>query len=495
MDKELAELNANGTWELVDAPDGANIVTSKWVYKIKFGSNGELERFKARLVARGFTQRYGVDFESTFSLVLKISSLRFIVMLAAIWKVKLRQGDVPNAYLKSALDKPIYLRPPPGTTSAHDNRVWLLLKGLYGLEQSGKLWNDLIDAFLQAQGFQRSRMDPCLYFLRRHGMLRVLGLYVDDILIVSQDPKISDLVMTQLTERFNIKDLGEAQKCLGIWIDYTANGIAVHQHQTTLDLLAKVGLHQCKASSTPMDVNHRFFEENGEPYQDTTLYREVIGSLLWLSNCTRPDIDTTTNCLSRFVSCPTSAHWNGVKRILRYLRGNSDTGLFFKYGNGIASKLQPVIYSDANWAGDSSSAKSTSGSVLQINGMTISWSSRKQTTVALSTMEAEYVAACSAVQDCIAIRQLLQELGLTNGCDSYQGGQPVSDKSMENAVTTQRTRHLQIKYHFIRDAIANKQVRVEYCPTQQQLADIFTKATDRIIFERLCCMLRLTSHA
>ncbi|GMF25151.1 unnamed protein product [Phytophthora fragariaefolia] len=445
MDKELAELNAN-----------------------------------ARLVARGFTQRYGVDFESTFSPVLKISSIRFIVMLAAIWKVKLRQGDVPNAYLKSTLDKPIYLKPPPGTTSANDTRVWLLLKGLYGLKQSGKLWNDLIDAFLQAQGFQRSRMDPCLYFLRQHGKLCVLGLYVDDILIVSQNTKISDLVMTQLTERFNIKDLGDERKCLGVWIDYTASGIAVHQYQTTLDLLAKVGLDQCKASPTPMEVNHRFFEENGEPFQDTTLYREVIGSLLWLSNFTRPDIATATNCLSRFVSCPTSAHWSGVKRILRYLRGSADTGLFFKFGNGIASTLQPVIYSDANWAGDSSSAKSTSGSVLQINDMTISWSSRKQTTVALSTMEAEYVAACSAVQDCIAIRQLLQELGLMphNTAILLRVDNQSAIKSMENAVTTQRTRHLQIKYHFIRDAIANKQVQVEYCPTQQQLADIFTKATD-----------------
>ncbi|KAE8956699.1 hypothetical protein PR001_g31643 [Phytophthora rubi] len=303
--------------------------------------------------------------------------------------------------------------------------------------------------------------------------------------------------MTQLAERFNIKDLGEARKCLGMWIDYTASGIAVHQHQTTLDLLAKVGLDQCKASPTPMEVNHRFFEENGEPFQDTTLYREVIDSLLWLSNCTRPDIATATNCLSRFVSCPISAHWNGVKRILRYLRGSADTGLFFKFGNGIASTLQPVIYSDANWAGDFSSAKSTSGSVLQINGTTISWSSRKQTTVALSTMEAEYVAACSAVQDCIAIRQLLQELGLMpqNTAILLRVDNQSAIKSMENAVTTQRTRRLQIKYHFIRDAIANKQVQVEYCLTQQQLADIFTKATDRIIFERLCCMLHLTRHA
>ncbi|KAG6620870.1 Integrase catalytic core protein [Phytophthora cinnamomi] len=296
-------------------------------------------------------------------------------MLAAIWKVKLHQGDVPNAYLKSDLDKPIYLKPPTGTTDTNDHRVWLLLKGLYGLKQSGKLWNDLIDSFLQAKGFQRSRMDPCLYFLRQHGALCVLGLYVDDILIVSQNPTLSDQVMTKLTERFDIKDLGDAQKCLGIWIGYTTDGITIHQQQTTLDLLAKMGMDQCKAASTPMEVNHRFFEENGDPFHDTTLYREAIGSLLWISNCTRPDIATATNFLSRFISCPTLVHWNGVKRILRYLKGTADIGLFYKFENDIATKLQPIIYPDANWAGDSSSTKSTSGSVLQINGMTISTAS------------------------------------------------------------------------------------------------------------------------
>ncbi|POM76510.1 Integrase catalytic core protein [Phytophthora palmivora] len=458
MDKELAELDANGTWELVQAPDGANIVTI---------------------------------------VVLKISSLRFIIMLAAVWRVKLRQGDVPNAYLKSALDKPIYLKPPAGTTSANDRRVWLLLKGLYGLKQSGKLWNDLIDSFLQAQGFQRSQMDPCLYYLRYHDKLCVLGLYVDDILLVSQDSALSDHIMSKLTERFHIKDLGDARKCLGIWIDYTTDGITIHQEQTTLDLLAKMGMQECKTAPTPMEVNHHFFGEHGDPFHDTTLYREAIGSLLWISNCTRPDIATATNCLSRFVSCPTSVHWKGVKRILRYLKGTTNSGLFYKFGHGIASKLQTIIYSDANWAGDSSSAKSTSGSVLQINGMTISWSSRKQTTVALSTMEAEYVAACSAVQDCIAIHQLLQELGLMQQTDAVllRVDNQSAIKSMRNVISTQRTRHLQIKYHFIRDAIANKKIQVEYCPSQQQLADVFTKATERIIFGRLCSMLRLTSHA
>lgn len=252
-----------------------------------------------------------------------------------------------------------------------------------------------------------------------------------------------------------------------------------------------------RAAVTPMEVNHRFFDENAEPFTDTNIYREAIGSLLWLSNCTRPDITTVINCLARFVEHPTVTHWQGIKRVLRYLRGTSRKGLLYKFGSGPGVQLQPVVYSDANWAGDSKSAKSTSGAVLLINSMTISWASRKQTTVALSTMEAEYVAACTAVQDCIGIRQLLEELQLLRKDIPIllRVDNQSAIKSMENAVSSQRTRHLSIKYHFVRDAIMNKDVKVEYCPTQQQIADLFTKATDRIIHDRLCCMLHLTSTA
>ncbi|OWZ06851.1 Integrase, catalytic core protein [Phytophthora megakarya] len=497
MDQELADLQANGTWELVETPKNANLVTSKWVYKIKFSSKGELERFKARLVARGFTQKFGVDFDATFSPVLKLSSLRFIVMLAAIWKANLLQGDVPNAYLKSDLDKPIILRPPVGTPGVDDRHSWLLRKGLYGLKQSGKLWNDLIDSFLKAEGFSRSKMDPCIYFMHCDGNLCVLGLYVDDVLVVSQDENLSEHVMSRLSERFNIKNLGEAQKCLGVWIKRNPSGIILHQQQTIEELLEKFGMGQCRPATTPMEENHQFFEDDVEPFTDTNMVREAIGSLLWISNCTRPDITTAVNCLSRFVAHPTVIHWRGIKRVLRYLKGTVSHGLSYKFGNGPGTPLHVTEYSDANWAGDSKSAKSTSGAVLQVNSMTISWASRKQTTVALSTMEAEYVAACAAVQDCIGIRQLLGELHLLpkNSSILLRVDNQSAIKSMENAVSSQRTRHLNIKYHFVRDAITNKDVKVEYCPSQQQLADLLTKATDKIVFRRLCDMLRLQCFA
>uniref|UniRef100_H3GJF0 Reverse transcriptase Ty1/copia-type domain-containing protein n=1 Tax=Phytophthora ramorum TaxID=164328 RepID=H3GJF0_PHYRM len=280
MDKELADLQANGTWKLVDTPENVNLVTAKWVYKIKFSSNGELERFKARLVARGFTQKFGVDFDATFSPVRKLSSLRLIALQAALWKAKLLQGDVPNAYLKSPLDKPIYLTPPNGTAGVFAGQSWLLPKGLYGLKQSGKLWNDMIDAFLKAEGFTRSKVDPCIYFMHHDGNLCVLGLYVDDVLVVSQDDNLSEHVMSRLAERFNIKNLGEAQKCLGVWLKRTPEGIILHQQQTIEELLQKFGMVQCRPVATPMEVNHQFYDETSEPFTDTNFVREAIGSLL-----------------------------------------------------------------------------------------------------------------------------------------------------------------------------------------------------------------------
>lgn len=345
IEKELKELQSNGTWEVVKCPAGANVVSSKWVFRIKFNSRGELERFRARLVARGFTQRFGVDFEEAYSPVLKITSLRFLAALAAQWKRRLRQGDVPNAYVKAKLDRPIPIRPPKGTPCTRDT-AWLLLKGLYGLKQSGLLWNKEINAFLLSLQFRRSKLDPCLYSRRRNGKLTVLGLYVDDVIIVSEDDADSDEVMLLLGQKFDIKDMGDAEKCLGICIKRNDEGIFLHQSDTIEELLANMEMASCRPVHTPMDTT-RSFDDN-EMMTNTGLMRKAIGSLLWISNCTRPDISAAVNYLTRFVSRPRQSHWTGVKRIYRYLRGTSSFGLFFKSGQGAGCKWCATVYTDAD---------------------------------------------------------------------------------------------------------------------------------------------------
>ncbi|OWZ17306.1 Gag-pol Polyprotein [Phytophthora megakarya] len=197
------------------------------------------------------------------------------------------------------------------------------------------------------------------------GKLCGYGLYVDDVLVVSQDKNLLEHVMSRLNERFNFKNLGEAKKRLDVWIERNPSGIILHQQQTIEELLEKFGMGHCRPSTTPVGVNHPFFEDDVEPFTDTNMVREAIGSLLWVSNCTRPDITTAVNCLSRFVAHPTVIHWRGIKRVLRHLKGTVSHRLSYKFGNRPGTPLHATTYADSNWAGDSKSAKSTSGAVLE----------------------------------------------------------------------------------------------------------------------------------
>lgn len=494
IEKELQDLQANGTWEVVRRPVGEKMISSKWVFKIKFNSRGELERFKARLVARGFSQQYGIDFEETYSPVLKLTSLRFLAALAAQWRRRLRQGDVPNAYVKANLDRPILMTPPEGTPDSNEV-AWLLVKSLYGLKQSGLLWNKEINKFLLELGFKRSRMDPCLYSYRHNGKLVVLGLYVDGVVLVGEDDTDSDWVMHQLEQKFDIKDMGDATKCLGICIERDSSGIFLHQRDTIEEVLMNFEMSTCKPVHTPMETSRAF--DDDVALERTSLMRRAIGSLLWISNCTRPDITTAVNYLARFVAFPRESHWQGVKRVLRYLRGTSSLGIFFKAGQGTGCKWSATIYSDADWAGDSTDAKSVSGCVLLINGIAIAWASKKQTSVALSTMEAEYIAAAIAVKDAVWIKQLLVEIGLwtEERAITLQVDNQSAIKFMENEITSKRSKHINVRYHFIRDVIKRGDVKVIYCPTQQQLSDILTKPLQRVVFERLRNQLHVVPMA
>ncbi|OWY97396.1 polyprotein [Phytophthora megakarya] len=287
-----------------------------------------------------------------------------------------------------------------------------LQKSLYGLKQSGKLWNDTIHNYLLELGFMRSRLDPCLYFHRQNAKLTVLGLYVDDVVVVSQRESDTDWVMNKLAEQFQIKDMGPAKKCLGIHIEQCENAIYLHQSTNIDALLCKLGMENCRSVATPMESTRNLHNEDSEPFFETNTMREAIGSLLWLSNCTRPDITMPVNYLARFVASPTTAHWTAVKRVLRYLHGSRDLKLAYFRKQAPQREVNVAIYSDADWAGDKD-AKSTSGGLLTMNCMPIAWYSKKQSTVALSTAEAEYIAGATAVQDCLWVKQLIDELAST----------------------------------------------------------------------------------
>ncbi|KAH9086225.1 hypothetical protein LEN26_020320 [Aphanomyces euteiches] len=327
MKKELDGLVANGTWEVVERPPGGNIVSHKWVFKVKYDYTGQVDKFKARLVARGFTQRYGVDYSKTYSPVIKQASVRIIFTLGAQFMCSVKHLDFPQAYLKAETDFPILFELPPSTGIDTQNHVGKLCKGLYGLKQSGMLWHELIDNTLLELNLIRSQLDPCIYFKRSTEGLTLMGLYVDDILIFSQDDAFLKEIIDRLNAKHQVKDLGPAKRVLGMNVTHEHGGFFLNQEHMIQELLVKHGLSDAKSQKTPMAIDHGYFDDGPAPTMSESELREIVGSLLWIAGTTRPDIAHATNMLVRFVSKANMHHCNGAKRILRYLKGTMNYGL------------------------------------------------------------------------------------------------------------------------------------------------------------------------
>jgi hypothetical protein len=304
----------------------------------------------------------------------------------------------------------------------------------------------------------------------------MIGLYVDDIIAFTLDDAYWTTVVTALEEKYKIKSLGSVKKCLGMNCHFSSEGFFLEQSPLIDELLEKFKFNQCYPQSTPIAVDHNYFEEGDDCEYSETQLREIIGSLTWLAGSTRPDISFATNMLARHINKSNSHHAKGIKRILRYLKGTRDYGLEIKPDRTI--NIEASVYCDADWAGDKTNRKSTTGSILKVVGCPIAWASKQQSVVALSTMEAEYIAASVGVQDCLWISQLLVEVGLTetNAPTTLHCDNQSAIASMKHHVTKTRSKHIDIKYHFIRDCVQGGKVNVQYCPTGQMPADALTKA-------------------
>jgi hypothetical protein len=487
MQKELDGLVANGTWEVVKRPSGGNVVSHKWVFKVKYDQAGQVDKFKARLVARGFTQRYGVDFSKTFAPVIKQASVRILFALAVWFNCAIHHLDFPQAYLKAATDFPIYFELPEAAGVNTDDHVGLLLKGLYGLKQSGMLWHELVDKTLLDLGLTRSQLDPCIYYMRTTNGLTCFGLYVDDILAFSQDSELLKSLVNKLKELHQVNDLGAAKRVLGMNVQRTASGIFLSQEHMVKELLVKHGLSDAKPQKTPMAIDHGFFEDGEPATMSESELREIVGSLLWIAGSTRPDISYATNVLARYITKANNNHCLGAKRILRYLKGTMDYGLTLNSSHVASTDPMTLdIFGDADWAGDHTNRRSTSGCATFLNGCLVQWSSKQQAVVALSTMEAEYIASSMATQDCMWSSQLLHEMDISlDGAPRLWCDNQSAIKSMESDISKTRAKHIDIRYHYVRESVRGGKIDVDYCETGKMPADLFTKALTTEIFERL----------
>ena len=475
MERELISLKENDTFTLVTPPKDKNVVGGRWVYSIKEG--GE---YKARYVAKGYSQIKDLDYHETYAPTTKMTTIRTLMQLCVQYDLIVHQMDVKSAYLNADIDCEIFVEQPLGcTVPGKEDLVWKLNKSLYGLKQSGRNWNDLLKKELLENGFVQSVVDPCMFIKKYEDKITIILVWVDDLLIAASDSDSLGKVKKQFTDKFQMKDLGQISKFLGIEFQIKPDEIKMGQSKYTEKVLKKFKMTDCKPRHTPCEQK-LLFSKNAEPF-DSTTYREAIGSLVYLATCTRPDISWVVNKLSQFNHNPTVEHWGAVKHVLRYLKGSINFSLTFRK---CEDGLKVIGYTDADWGG-SEDRKSTSGYCFSLSesGPVIAWRSQKQPTVALSTCEAEYVAMTLAVQEAEHLLQLLNNMDcFKNKLDEatlYSDNQSALCVA-KNPIASQRIKHIDIKYHYIRDRINAGKIKVEYVPTDNNCADSFTKPLGRI---------------
>ena len=498
LNAEYASLNRHQTWTLVPRPQGVNVVGSRWVFKVKRNSSGSIDRFKARLVAQGYTQTEGVDYGEVFSPVARLPAIRSLLALGNAHNLEIHQMDVNTAFLNGELDYNVYMEQPEGYVDAeHPDYVCKLNRSLYGLKQSARCWNSTLDSYMKSADYRQSGADSCIYIKSigsETGPIKfvIMAIYVDDIIPVSNDLDLLTKEKAAFCKRFDVEDKGEIHDVLGMLItrDRKNKVLTISQPDYLKKVLVRFRMENCKSVSTPLEAGRQFtkFEEGDQPF-DTQLFQQAIGCLTYASISTRPDIAAAVGALSQFMSKPSEEHWVGVKRILRYLKGTLNHGLCFRSDTDTLSG-----YSDADWAGDLDTRRSTSGYLFMIGGATVSWSSKKQATVAKSTTEAEYVALSFAAQEAIWLRRLMADIGFgdVNPTVILEDNNGAIDLS-KNPKHHNRTKHIDIAYHFTRERVESKELSIQYCHTSDMVADAFTKGIGRVQFEKLRDMMGVES--
>ncbi len=442
---------------------------------MKLRSDGTLDRYKARLVALGNRQEYGVDYEETFAPMAKMTTIRTVLAIAASQGWSLHQMDVKNAFLHGDLKEDIYMTPPPGLFSSHTMEVCKLNRSLYGLKQAPRAWFEKFRSTLLQFEFVQSQYDSSLFLRKTSTGIVLLLIYVDDIVITGTDSLLITQLQQHLHDSFHMKDLGHLTYFLGLEVHTNSSGIFLHQHKYTKDLIALAGLENSTSVDTPLEMNVKLHNSEGDLLSDPLLYRQLVGSLNYLT-ITRPDISFAVQQVSQFMHSPRHLHLAAVRRIIRYLRGSPGRGLFFPTG----SSLQLMAFSDADWAGCPHTRRSVTGWCMFLGDSLISWKSKKQDRVSKSSTESEYRAMSAACSEITWLRGLLTELGFPQTTPTPLHADNTSAIQIAtNPVYHERTKHIEVDCHYIREAVNEHVISLPHVSTTFQLVDIFTKSLPR----------------
>lgn len=481
MKEEINSLRENNTWELVQLPPDKKPIRCKWIFKAKTDEKGEIVKHKARLVAMGFTQKFGVDYDAVFAPVVRQITFRTILSIASVRKMIVKHVDVKTAYLYGELDEVIYMRQPPGYQSGDKSQVCLLKKSIYGLKQGARKWNQKIDEILRKFGFDKSKEDPCLYVKVINERQIFILIYVDDLIIICYLLQEFLEIKEFLERNFKITVLGDISYFLGIQIEKFHDIYHINQKSYIEKVAARFGLSDAKISKIPIDVSYvQQKEEISELLESNDKFRSLVGCLLYIAVNSRPDISIAVSLLSRKVEKPNQTDWIEAKRVVRYLIGTKDLKL--KLGNS-ENLLQ--CYVDADWANDQKDRKSNSGYIIKLGSGLIGWGCKKQNCVALSSTEAEYVAMAECCKELRWLVGLLKDIDIKiiQPVQVFEDNQSCI-KIIESEKVDQRSKHIDTKYNFIKDMAQEGEIKVQYCDTENMVADILTKPLSSIKIER-----------
>ena len=480
MQEELNEFERNKVWQLVPRPKNRSVVGTKWVFMNTTDADGIVIRNKARLVAKDYSQQEGIDYDETFAPVARLEAIQMFLAYAAHKKFKVFQMDVKSTFLNGELDEEVFFEQPPGFVDpGFPNHVYRLDKAFYGLKQAPRAWYETFAQFLLENGFTRGTIDKTLFYINKGNDLLLVQIYVDDIIFGSTNDKLCQKFSKLMQSRYQMSMMGELSYFLGLQVKQTDDGIFINQSKYTKNLLKIFNILESSSASTPMDTATKLDQYQGVEV-DVTSYRGMIGSLLYLT-ASRPNIMYSTCLCARFQAQPREPHLTTIERMFRYLKGNPDLGLWYPR----ESDFNLIGYSDADFSGCKVDRQSTSGGCQFLGDRLVSWSSKKQKLISTLTAKAEYIAAGSCCAQILWMKNQLQDYGLSYSkipiyCDNQSAIAMIG-----NPVQHSLTKHSSIRYHFIREHIMEGTIELHFVPTDQQLADIFTKPLVEAVFIKL----------
>jgi hypothetical protein len=455
MEEELHNFERNEVWELVPRPK-QNVIDTKWIFRNKQDEFGVNTKNKARLIGKGYTQVEGLDFGETYAPVPRLESIRILLAYATHHDFKLYQMDVKSAFLNGLLQEEVYVEQPPGfEDSKFPNHVYKLHKALYGLKQAPRAWYECLNDFLLKNGFEIGKADSTLFIQRNGKDIFICQIYVDDIIFGSTNDNFCEEFSRIMTKRLEMSVMGELKFFLGFQIKQMKEETFLCQTKYVKDMLKRFDIADCKPIKTPMALNgHLNLNEEGMSV-DQKIFRSMIGSLLYLC-ASRPDIMLSVCMCARFQANPKECHLMAIKRIFRYLVHTPNLGLWYPKG----STFDLLGYSDSDYAGCKVDRKSTTGTCQFLGSSLVSWSLKKQNSVALSTTEAEYVAAGACCAQLLWMKQTLSDYGCEFSnipllCDNES-----VIKLANNPVQHSRTKHIDIRHHFLRDHEAKGDIAI-----------------------------------